>query len=186
MRVFHLINTDPTEMATLLSGLFPDQNTASAPIRIGGRGNRGGGRGGFGGPGGFFAAALAGNSGNANPQQDRIKKRNQVVAVADARTSSVVVTATRDLMTQIEEMVTELDKPGKKQRMAVIPVINGNANDIMQALQETVGVNTSRNNRNTQTDPFTTRIQQNNQNNVNSTFGNNTGFRGNRGGNAGF
>jgi len=186
VRVFHLINADPTEMATLLSGLFPDQNTASAPIRIGGRGNRGGGRGGFGGPGGFFAAALAGNSGNANPQQDRIKKRNQVVAVADARTSSVVVTATRDLMTQIEEMVTELDKPGKQQRMAVIPVINGNANDIMQALQDTVGVNTSRNNRNTQTDPFTTRIQQNNQNNVNSTFGNNTGSRGNRGGNAGF
>jgi len=117
---------------------------------------------------------LAANSGNGNPQQDRIKKRNQVVAVADARTSSVVVTATRDLMGQIEEMVTQLDKPGKKQRMTVIPVINGNATEIMQALQDTVGANTSRNTRNTQNDPFATRIQQN-QNNNNTAFGGGTG-----------
>ena len=198
VRVFHLDYADPTEMATLLTGLFPDQNSATAPIRIGGRGGRGGGGrggggfgggpgggGGFGGgPGGFFAAALAANSGGGNPQQDRIKKRNQVGAVADARTSSVVVTATRDLMSQIEEMVAQLDKPGKKQRMAVIPIVNGNANDIMQALQDTVGANTSRNTRNTQTDPFASRIQQNNQNNNNNTFGaGNTGTRGgNRGG----
>ncbi|HXT39713.1 MAG TPA: secretin N-terminal domain-containing protein, partial [Candidatus Angelobacter sp.] len=184
VRVFHLDYADPTDMATLLSGLFPDQNSASAPIRFGNRGGAGGGGGRFGGrgggggfgggPGGFFAAALAANSGNGNPQQDRIKKRNQVVAVADARTSSVVVTATRDLMGQIEEMVTQLDKPGKKQRMTVIPVINGNATEIMQALQDTVGANTSRNTRNTQNDPFATRIQQN-QNNNNTAFGGGTG-----------
>lgn len=187
VRVFHLAHADPTEMATLLSGLFPDQSSATAPIRFGNRGGRGGGggpgggggRGGFGGPGAFFAAALGANSGTGNAQQDRIKKRNQVVAVADARTSSVVVTATRDLMSQIEEMVVQLDKPGKLQRMAVIPIVNGNPNDILQALQDTVGVNTSRNNRNTQTDPFATRIQQNNQNNNNTTFGGgNTGTRG--------
>src|SRR6185437_7166044 len=184
VRVFHLDYADPTDMATLLSGLFPDQNSASAPIRFSNRGGAGGGGGRFGGrgggggfgggPGGFFAAALAANSGNGNPQQDRIKKRNQVVAVADARTSSVVVTATRDLMGQIEEMVTQLDKPGKKQRMTVIPVINGNATEIMQALQDTVGANTSRNTRNTQNDPFATRIQQN-QNNNNTAFGGGTG-----------
>jgi len=190
VRVFHLEHADPTEMATLLSGLFPDQSSATAPIRFGNRGGRGGGgpgggggRGGFGGPGAFFAAALGANSGTGNSQQDRIKKRNQVVAVADARTSSVVVTATRDLMSQIEEMVTQLDKPGKLQRMAVIPIVNGNANDILQALQDTVGANTSRNNRNTQTDPLATRIQQNNQNNNTTTFG--TGNTGNRGGNRG-
>jgi hypothetical protein len=58
--------------------------------------------------------------------------------------------------------------------MAVIPVINGNPNDIMQALQDTVGANSSRNNRNTQTDPFASRIQQNSQNNTGS-FGTGTG-----------
>jgi type II secretory pathway component GspD/PulD (secretin) len=200
VRVFHLDHADPTEMATLLGGLFPDQNSATAPIRFGGgRGGRGGGGpggggfgggrggGGFGGPGGFFAAALTANSGTGNPQQDRIKKRNQVVAVADARTSSVVVTATRDLMSQIEEMVNQLDKPGKLQRMAVIPIVNGNASEILQALQDTVGANTARNNRNTQTDPFANRVQQNNQNNNNTTFGTGTGTRGGtRGGAGGF
>src|SRR5882762_7732299 len=44
VRVFHLEHADPTEMATLLSGLFPDQSSATAPIRFGGgRGGRGGG-----------------------------------------------------------------------------------------------------------------------------------------------
>ncbi|HKS35930.1 MAG TPA: secretin N-terminal domain-containing protein, partial [Verrucomicrobiae bacterium] len=98
VRVFHLDHADPTELATLLSGLFPDQSGATAPIRFGNRGGRGGGgagggRGGpgFGGPGAFLAAAMGANAGAGNSQQDRIKKRNQVVAVADARTSSVVV-----------------------------------------------------------------------------------------------
>jgi type II secretory pathway component GspD/PulD (secretin) len=106
VRVFHLDHADPTEMATLLSGLFPDQSNASAPIRFGNRGNRGGGGGGFGGrggagggaggfgggPGGFFAAALAANSGNGSAQQDRLKKRNQVswTDVADFRAQSSV------------------------------------------------------------------------------------------------
>jgi type II secretory pathway component GspD/PulD (secretin) len=197
VRVFHLEHADPTEMASLLSGLFPDQSTATAPIRFGGgRGGRGGGgpggggfgggRGGFGGPGAFFAAALGANSTTGNSQQDRIKKRNQVVAVADPRTSSIVVTATRDLMSQIEETVIELDKPGKQQRITVIPIVNGNASEIMQALQDTVGANTSRNNRNTQTDPFATRIQQNNQNNNNNAFGTGTGTRGGNRGGGGF
>jgi hypothetical protein len=68
----------------------------------------------------------------------------------------------------------------------VIPIVNGNASEIMQALQDTVGANTSRNNRNTQTDPFATRIQQNNQNNNNNAFGTGTGTRGGNRGGGGF
>src|SRR5262245_27742929 len=190
VKVFHLQYPDPNEMSTLLSGLFPDQTGATSPIRFGnrGRGGGGGGRGGFGGGfgGGFnpFAAAFGGGNQNAgNSQTDRIKKRNQVIAVADGRTSSVVVTATRDLMEQITEMVDQLDRPGKTSVLAVIPISHADPSEVLQVLQDTVGVSSTRNNRNTQSQ-LQTRTQQSLNNQGQSTFG--TGFGGNRGGGGGF
>ena len=200
VKVFKLQYADPTEMANLLTGLFPDQSgTAQSPIRFGNRGGRGG-FGGFGGVGGFrgggggpgggfnpFAAAFqAGANTGGNAQTDRIKKRNQVVAVADARTSSVVVTATRDLMEQISEMVDQLDLPGKAQRMVVIPINHEDPSSVLQVLQDTVGANSSRSSRNSTTSPFENRVQQNQNNmyNNNSSFGN-SGF-GSRGTGGGF
>ncbi|HEU5125210.1 MAG TPA: secretin N-terminal domain-containing protein [Verrucomicrobiae bacterium] len=151
VKVFKLRYADPNEMATLLAGLFPDQTgAAQAPIRFGGRG-------GF---RGFFGGGNN-NSSSGNSQSDRIKKRNQVVAVADARTSSVVVTATKDLMDQIAAMVDQLDNPGKAQRMQVIHINNADPNEVMSVLQDTVGATTSRNSRNSQNSPFQSRIQQN-------------------------
>jgi general secretion pathway protein D len=177
VKVFHLRYADPSEMATLLAGLFPDQNgAAQAPIRFGNRGGGGGfggGRGGFGGGGGFnpFAAAFGGggNASTGNSQNDRIKKRNQVVAVADARTSSVVVTATKDLMEQITEMVDQLDNPGKAQHMEVIHINNSDPSEVLSVLQDTVGASSSRNSRSTQSSPFQTRIQQSQSGSSSST-----------------
>jgi type II secretory pathway component GspD/PulD (secretin) len=170
VKVFHLQFADPTEMANLLSGLFPDQsNTAQAPIRFGGRGGGGGG-----GRGAFFAAMQAASrGGGGNPQNDRIKKRNQVVAVADPRTSSVVVTATQDLMDQITEMIDQLDHPSlKAMGVAVIPIKNGDSQAILQSLQDAFGGNNTRNrNTGTQTDPFTSRVQRDINNNSSSTLG---------------
>jgi general secretion pathway protein D len=161
VKVFKLQYADPTEMATLLTSLFPDQNTAQAPIRFG-RGGRGG-RGGF---NPFAAAFGGGNNNNGNSVSDRIKKRNQVVAVADARTSSVVVTATADLMDQISEMVAQLDNPSNKgQRVAVIHINNADPQEILPVLQDTFGGNNTRNrNNSTQLSPFQYRIQQNQNN----------------------
>jgi type II secretory pathway component GspD/PulD (secretin) len=178
VKVFRLQHADPSEMATLLSGLFPDQSgTAQAPIRFGNRGGQGG-RGGFPGFGGFAAAfGGGGNAAGANPQTDRIRKRNQVVAVADARTSSVVVTATKDLMEQISEMVVQLDNPGKAQRMEVIRINNADPSEVLSVLQDTIGATSARNARSSQNSPFQSRIQQNqNNNNTGSSFGN-TGNR---------
>src|SRR5262245_4847904 len=191
VKVFHSQFADPTEMANLLSGLFRDQSgNASSPIRFGNRGGRGGGAGGRGGGFGFgggfnpFAAAFGGgNQGGGNSQTDRIKKRNQVIAVADGRTSSVVVTATRDLMEQITEMVDQLDRPGKTSVLAVIPISHADPSEVLQVLQDTVGVSSTRNNRNTQSQ-LQTRTQQSLNNQGQSTFG--TGFGGNRGGGGGF
>jgi hypothetical protein len=70
----------------------------------------------------------------------------------------------------------------------VIPVNNGNAPDVLQALQDTVGATSSRNNRNnSQTDALTSRIQTGiqNMNNNNNVFGGNSGAGGGRRGGTG-
>lgn len=141
IRYFHLDHADPTETANLLTSLFPDTSNggATAPIRFGGgRGGFGGfGRGGFGGPGGFFGAAFGGANNTGNPQADRIKHRQQVVAVPDPRTSSVAVTATKDLMDQIEVLIHDLDvSASKDQNVAVFHLDHADGQEILPVLQQ--------------------------------------------------
>ena len=99
IQVFHLQYANPNDVASELGQIFPSGNPAGqggAPIRFGGFPGFGGG---FGGGGGFFgrmAAAAAGNNGGSD--NNRAQKQSQVTAVADARTQSVIVTASKDLM----------------------------------------------------------------------------------------
>jgi general secretion pathway protein D len=139
VRVFRLNYADPTELSDLLVNLFPDDSRSggsSSPVQFGGFGGlrsffRGGGGGG--GPGGGGAAG-----GGSNNQNQRIKKRARVVAVPDPRTSSVAVSAARDLMDQIEGVVTELDSnPAKVKKVKVFKVENADAQQVMQLLQDT-------------------------------------------------
>jgi len=139
VRVFPLKYADPTETSDLLVSLFPDDTRSggsSSPVQFGGFGGlrsffRGGGGGpGGGGPGG------GGGASSAN-QNTRIKKRARVIAVPDPRTSSVAVSATRDLMDQIEGVVTQLDSdPAKKKMVKVFTVENADAQQLMQVLQD--------------------------------------------------
>jgi len=202
LRVFHLDHADPTETATLLTSLFPDQNnSAQSPMRF--AGGRGGGRGGGGGagfgggPGAFFAAMAANAAGSGNSQSERIKKRTQVVAVADPRTSSVVVTATKDLMEQIADMIRELDfKSDKETTVKVFKLNNADAQEILPVLQNMFQNNTTASRSgagsSTQTSPFQTRLQQyQNSSSSSSTLGTGTGAglgnsRGGGGGTGGF
>ena len=85
VEVFTLKNADATETAALLSSFFPDQSNnggGGAPVRFGGRGGRGGG--GFGGGFQGLAAAFGGGGNQGNALSQRVKKRQQVLAVADA------------------------------------------------------------------------------------------------------
>lgn len=165
VRVFHLKHHDPTELANLLTGLFSDQSSGTgnqAPIRFGGFGGPGGFRG-----GGFFGRFGGGNAAaatSANSQSDRIKKRQQVVAVADPRTSSVVVTAAKDMMDQIAGMVEQLDQesPGKVQQVSVIHLENADPQQVQQVLQDMFqSSTTARSSSSTQLSPLENRIQQN-------------------------
>jgi type II secretory pathway component GspD/PulD (secretin) len=138
IRVFHLTHASPADVASELSQIFPTSGTSGgqvqSPFRFGGGG---GGQGG-GGPGGFFARMAAANAGGGTggSQNSRIQKQTQVVAVADARTQSVIVTASKDLMQEIAGMMEQLDVPSTRdQKVFVYHMDNGDPQQTLQVLQ---------------------------------------------------
>jgi general secretion pathway protein D len=133
IRVFRLQYASPDDVASELGQIFPsgnNSNGAQTPIRFGGGG-------GGGGPGGFFARMMAANGGgNNNSQTTRAQKQSQVVAVADPRTQSVIVTASKDLMEQISGMMEQLDVPSARdQKVYVFHVNNADPYQAVQVLQ---------------------------------------------------
>jgi len=165
IRVFTLKYANPSDVATLLGSVFPSQNGgAQNPIRFGG-GGPGGFRGGGGNP---FAAFLAGQSGTASSSQNRIQKQTQVIAVADARTQSVVVTASKDLMDQIAEMMDKLDVPSSRdQDVYTVNVATGDPQQILQVLQSTFPANATSRNSSTTSQSQNSALQQRQQYNAN-------------------
>jgi general secretion pathway protein D len=188
LRVFHLKHHDPTEIANLLTSLFSGQGStggSQTPIRFGGPGGGfgGGGFGGFGGGGfgGFAAraaaAANAGASTPANGQAARIKKRQEVVAVADPRTSSVAVTASKDMMEQIASMVEQLDQDSPRvPHVSVVHLENADPQQVQQVLQDMFQSQNSTRSSQTQPSPLQTRIQQNTGSTSSSTGMGSTGL----------
>jgi general secretion pathway protein D len=185
VQVFKLDFADPTEMATLLTSLFADGGTSSGASTTP---QFGGGRGG--GFGRFFGGGGGGNeSANSNSQSQRIKKRTKVTAVADPRTSSVVVSATSGLMEQIGEMVKQLDaNPAKKQKVYVYEVNPGDVSQVQQILEDMF--ETSSNNRNNRNSSLQNTVLQNRATQNQTASGNNstqrTGNRTGQGGGGGF
>ncbi len=167
IRVFPLAHANPTDVASELSGIFPSStsgNTSQSPIRFGG----GFGGPGGGGPGGFFARMMANAGGNAagGSSTDRIKKATQVSAVADLRTSSVIVTAPKDLMEEIANMMKELDVPSSRdQDVYVYKLNNADPQQAAQVLQNMFQSTSSRGNTSgsSQNSALQTRTQNNNQ-----------------------
>jgi type II secretory pathway component GspD/PulD (secretin) len=96
IRLFTLHHADATDVASQLALLFPDPTTQA------GRQNNGRG------PGAQFVANQTAASVGAG-LSNRQKKQATVVAVPDPRTQSVIVTASRDTMAQIENIIAELD-----------------------------------------------------------------------------
>ncbi len=115
--VFHLEHADATEMAQVLTTLFPEtsstQTNQFAPrFGMGMRGGPGGGPGGM--PG--MPPGMASTS----TQSQRQLQQTTVHAVADPRTNSVIVSAASATMDQIRRMVEQLDsRADKKQKVFV-------------------------------------------------------------------
>jgi len=138
IRVFRLKYASPTDVANELGSVFPSStsgsgNNTQAPIRFGG---------GF---GGGFAARLFGggggggggnNSSSGSSANDRIKKATQVTAVADSRIQAVIVTAPKDMMEEIAEMMRDLDVPSTRdQNVYVFHVDNADPQEALTVLQ---------------------------------------------------
>jgi general secretion pathway protein D len=166
LRVFRLVNADPSEMVDQLTQLFPDETAANnnnqnnnVPF--------------------FFRRGGAGGQANtSNDPSQHMKKLGKVLAVADPRTSSVIVTASKTLMPQIADMIAELDSErGKREVVSYFELQNADPQDVYQNLQDLFNRSTVRlqnnNNQNTflgRNNPLTQRELQNQQ----STSGNST------------
>lgn len=182
IRVFTLQNADPTDLADQLSQLFPDETRSNS-------GNQRGGMRFFG--GGAFGQAAGGQTTGST---QRNLKKTRVLAVADSRTSSLIVTASSEQMPQIAEMIAKLDaSPAKKESVAVFDLQNANPQDVYQILQDLFNRNNSmranNNSRNSmlgQNNPLTQRATQQQQSSgtSNSRFG--SGSSGRTGGATGF
>ncbi len=190
VRVFKLNYADPNEMADLLGNLFPDDSKSggsSSPVQFGGPGSfrnffRGGGFGGFGGQGG-----QGGNTGGgANGQNQRIKKRARVIAVADPRTSSLVVSAAQDLMDQISGVITELDgNAARKKVVRVIKLNNADPNEVLPVLQDIFEKNGGATSRSSSQSSLQQR-QQSQQTSGSSSSSSSSGSRGSSSGGSSF
>ncbi len=135
VRVFALKHSDAEEMAEVLTDIFGEesQSSNSQPRRFAG-GFMGRMMGGQGGPGG------AGGNQAANEQSQRQEVESTVVAVADTRTNSVVVSSTREIMAQVAEVVEQLDaSPAKNKRVFVHSLKNAKPEEVAIMLQEMFG-----------------------------------------------
>ncbi|MEO7317696.1 MAG: secretin N-terminal domain-containing protein, partial [Chthoniobacteraceae bacterium] len=153
-RIFRLQYADATELAEVLTKLYPD--TSSSSQGRNGR-NQQGGRG-----GGFFGGFGGQPQQNTTGQQsERSLLQAKVVAVGDPRTNSLVVTAARDTMTQIAETIGRLDSTdAKKQRVYVHQLNHADADAVANVLRGMLGDQTA-----------ITNTQQNNRLNNRSTQG---------------
>jgi type II secretory pathway component GspD/PulD (secretin) len=197
MKIFKLKNADPYEMAQLLTNLYSSNaqgaNGRGAQFaqlaqnfgRLGGFGGNfvpgaAGGGGGGGGGGGFQGAGGGGIGGNGGGRGGRASTTNRsvpVVAVADPRTYSVVVTASKDAMPDISDMVAQLDSSSaRKQKVFVYTMENANVKQVESILKNLFQTSNTRSTSN-QPDPLTTRATTNAQTSNSSTItlGNNSG-----------
>jgi hypothetical protein len=113
----------------------------------------------------------------------RAKLSGQVIAVADPRTSSLLVSASSLLMPQIAKMIQELDaSSARREVVKVFELQNADPQDVNQILQDLFNRNSSmRNNNNNnqsllgQNNPLTTRETEQQNNSSSQTTGSGNG-----------
>ena len=174
IRVFHLENADAEETAELVNDLFDD--TQSSQQQGFSRFSRmiGGPGGGRGGPGG-------GRPGGSQGQESERKMSEEtVVAVADPRTDSVVVTAASETMNQIAQMIAQLDSnKSKTQQVYIYTLKNAEPEyvaEILRNMFELQSSGTSGNRRTTTTGNTSNRTTTGNTGGRGNTAGNTSGF----------
>ena len=144
IQVFKLNNADAYEMAEVLTNLFSDKDEIES--------SRGGYR--FGSWGRSSSSSSSSRSSSSRNSTERMLQQKKVVAVADPRTNSVIVSATAELMKQIALMVERLDdNKAKQQKVYTYSLQNADVEGVSEILrnmfeQQNGNFNSSRNRNN--------------------------------------
>ncbi len=127
LRVFRLANADVSQTADQLAQLFPEPTASKrgsqTPMTP------------FSTPGG--PVRQGGNTTSAANGSDQMKNTGRVLAVPDPRTSSIIVTAPKNSMPQIADMIKELDSnKGRKEAIGVYDLQNADPQDVYNNLHD--------------------------------------------------
>ena len=126
IQVFKLNNADAFEMAEVLTNLFSDKDEIES--------SRGGYR--FGSWGRSSSSSSRSRSSSSGNSSERMLQQKRVVAVADPRTNSVIVSATAELMKQIALMVDRLDdNKAKQQKVYTYSLQNADVEGVSEILR---------------------------------------------------
>ena len=126
IQVFKLKYADAYEMAEVLTNLFSDKDEIES--------SRGGYR--FGSWGRSSSSSSSSRSGSSGNSSERMLQQKKVVAVADPRTNSVIVSATAELMKQIALMVERLDdNKAKQQKVYTYSLQNADVEGVSEILR---------------------------------------------------
>jgi type II secretory pathway component GspD/PulD (secretin) len=169
VRLFRLRNADPAELADQLAQLYPDDSgTGSGQSQAAF---------GFGGPPSPPGAGPDAETGNLESATgERRKKQAHVLAVADPRSSSLLVSAGSALMPQIAALIAQLDADsGRKEIVSYWDLRNADPQDVKQILQDLFNRNTTAQNNNNnallgQNNPLTVRQTQQQNSTTTSTL----------------
>jgi general secretion pathway protein D len=161
IKFFRLKHADPLEVADELSALFPsstpgsDQNLRSAWVQ--------------------FNPFQQQNSGTSS-KSTRMKRQSTVLAVADRRTESVFVTASRDSMAAIKGVIAAMDEGNQgMMHVTAIPLQSADAAAVQLTLAG-LFLNTGSASSSTTTTALIARTQANNNSQSSSTSSATSGF----------
>ena len=166
--VFPLKYAKAEEMAETLNSIFsPDQQSSNnrSSSRSGGREE--------------FFRRMMGRSQQSNRNNQQVSQRelqaSEVSCVADDRTNSVIVSAEKNLMPQVEKIIQRLDsKSGKNQKVFVYSLDNAEAENVADILDSMFnGGSGNRGGSNNNSSRTNTNTRNNNTSTRNNNFGRN-------------
>ena len=113
LRVFDLVYADAFEMSEILTNLFSDENGQNSQTRSSPRYSR---------SSSSSSSSRSSRSSRSlsSKESSRSQSMNQVTAVPDPRTNSLIVWAAANMMPQLERMIQQLDSSNSRQQKVFV------------------------------------------------------------------
>ncbi len=132
VKVFHLMYADATDTSELINEVFGEQTSSSSSSRSSRNSQSQGVMFGMrGGPGGMMGPMGQSSSSSSSSSISDVS----VIASADSRTNSVVVSGPPETLAVVAEIIKQLDEnPEQERRIFIYALKNGNAENLMTIL----------------------------------------------------